>query len=1363
MGEFIKKVKGLSIIIQLSATLLINACSNDVKAPTLNRPQDTPYAACTEVNLDLQKLTESSVRTFVDCLNGTEGRIQAYKDLLDALDAEEIKVLLHIYNTHMVDQARFKKALELYNQMLIDGQFDKMMRAFAAMADTGVLRNIIPLFKNLYGTEDGLSDPAIESLNQFLVKLIERDQLNDSIITLAKFMDNGRSHLITKMISMGSYLPGYDRKKIVEDLSNAIYYGIQTGGFKEIAILLYDPTNFQMFKDVMAQSPGGLAGINSYFEYLSLNSTRSSQLTDLSQLTRATNVSADCFTNSGDPQRIDNLFHLGFEEVKSRKLNTQEEIAEFYIEEVPFHLQNLNGQCSLPTNIRRLYPSFIQLLEDGYGQQLTAMEMGFDNYGRLSYLTDIMSSYQISSVVSSIANTADRHILAYFLDMLTEDLDQNDYFSISQIVNYLMLEDLESEETTKFIRNFPGMKEGLKQRLLSIQEPGNFGLVPLLQHLDGFSVKSKDYNGMAAELRRALGKYDFVDSPSSYVLPVIGKLVSPNGRARQDIEKFVDSLLVLWEKEEAGMGEFISAMAMSLNHSVDRPIQEFIRDVLSDKDFVKAINPLLLKLVEKEAFLDAIDLTADLGRTGELSRLFAFLHSLTVNLPLESLDPEPLGKNYTDFNGDPNDYIRDYTYRPTPLLKDYTACKAILSADSNWNSNYVRNLALCFSAKSGGDLDQILDLLESIVSENGLNALDILAGFVSNEILSSAHFYPLLNSLERNYYSGNLDKVFDLLLALGTESSDFIEKMESLVAKSCKNKNNLDSPQWLVGLIQEEGSEKVFSLLPKIIFSNVESSLPDISISPLGISSEDLERAAQVWDKYKEGLADQSWRNDEQGYIDSMLKDYQERTDNYYYGQEVFENPSNHPEGKNAYYINFIRKMMNYASRGDSVVAIVQAMKNLEESSYPWLEFLDHSTGRVDLIPYYIGKTKEPYLRFASPLERAEILVQNSRISVAKWVPGLGVGDVGTHFQIELAKSSNNMKTLKSLDDMIGLGLNYTKVFGRKRKRNNLKNIDKNFGVLIELEEKNYLRFFAEIYKQLYIATPKKERKQDRDRIYTSLVHEPMKLGIFSHLSRWYLEWKQNNLHIELVESLLAWLDRLSLEEVQTMQEVLKLFTELDNETGIVANIYEVIDESDIEFSPKENLTLLKAFTNLPGNMNFLKPILLEWKKDPSQLVGQFQFLLNTILLEAGELKRLSNLMTHFGPEENRSFSLVANGLGQDLGWVLSAWKEFDYLYRNDKEALKDFILSFRDWRQTNEAIDQQSEALEQVLFDMTQNSKPVLKAFLEQEKYRKITTELFCEIADQKKTRQVIELSEDFRNSKGFENVFEMLRKYFK
>lgn len=1341
---------------------MITACNPEVKAPVLNRPQDTPYAACTNTNLDLRKLTEDSVRSFVDCLNGTEGRIQAYKDLVDELEADELKVLLHIYNTHMVNEARFKKGLELYHKMLIGGQFDSMMSAFAAMSDAGVLRTLLPLFKNLYATQEGKSDPAIESLNKFIVKLIERDQFNDSLITLAKLMDNGRINLVTKFISMGSYLPGFDSKKIVEDLSNALYYGIETGGFKEISILMYDPTNYQMFKDVIAITPGGLPGVNSYFEYLALNSVSGDLLSDLSQLTRATNVSADCFTQSGDPQRLDNLFVLGFEEVKSRRLNTQEQIAEFYLEEVPFHLQNLKGQCDLPVNLTRLYPSFTDILKDGYGMQLTALEMAFDNYQRLTYLTDIMSSNQIQSVVSGIANTADRNILAYLLDMLTKDLDQKDYYTISQLFNYLMIEDLDGEKTKKWLESAPGMDESLRSELIRVQLNTNLGLIELLQYFDTASVKSASYHGLAARLRRYLGKYDFVDAPSNYVLPVLRKLVSPNGNARADIESYVDSLLKLWAKNEDGIGKFVSAMAATLNVSKDMPIQEFVKDVLSDKEFVKAINPILLKLVEKESFLGAIELTADLGRTGELSRLLEFLYSLTINMPLDSLDPEPLGKPFEEFNGDPNDYYRDYSFTPTPLLKDYTGCTEVLNHSGSWNSNYVRALADCFSMKTGGDADEILQLLEGIVLESGLNAIDILAGFVSHEVLSSAYFYPLLNSLETHYYNGNIDQVFDLLVSLGRSSTEVIGDIESLIVSSCENGNELKTPNWLIRFVQEEGSEKTFAMLPRLLLGSQESSIPELNFSPLSLSEDDLARAQVQWDKYKDGLADQNWRKDEEAYVNAMIRDYTHRTDNYYYGQSLYENPEDHAGGEAGFYVEFIRQMIRYSTRGDSILATLNAMKSLENMNYPWLEFLDYSTRKVDLIPYYIGKSKRPLMRFATPLERAEILVQNSRLAVAKSIPGLGVADVGTHFQIELAKSKNRKSTLGKLEDMIDLGLTYTKIFNRKEKRNRLKNIDKNFSVLKDLEEEGYLIFFAEVYKHLYQATPKGDRKQDRDRIYTSLVHEPMKLGIFSHLSRWYLEFKQEGIHEEIINDLVSWVQTVSEEDARELTEILRLFAELDQEHKLVEELYHVIKNTDVEFSAQEKVSLVKAFTKLPADLSFLKPILLEWKKDPSRIVEQFGFILRDVLIDGGELMRIANLMTHFSPEDTASMDQIFDSLGQDLAWVLSAWKEFDQLYITDKNLLSKLLISFRDWKNENEDLGTQVVALESLILSMTQNSKPVLKAFLEDEKYRKITTETMCELSKKQKTTQLIDLADEFRNSKGFENVFEMLRKYF-
>ena len=1361
-GGIIQKQSYLATFFILFATLFINACSSDVSPPKLNRPLGIPYEACNNSDLDLRHLTESAVRNFIDCINGPMGQVQAYKDFLDELSSKELEVLLRVYNTHMVNEARFKKGLSLYNKMLRGGEFDQMMQAFASMNDYGVLQKLIPLFKNLYGTNGGTTDPAVEALNQFLVKLIDRDKFTEGAFTVAKFMDNGRSRLITRLLTSGSFLTDYDSDRIVDELSNAFYFGVQTGGFKEISILLYDPINYRLFQDAKNQTPGGTAGINAYLEYLALNSQTGSQLTDLVKLTRATNRSAQCFSQSGKEQQIDNLFAFGFEEVARRNLRSQEDIAEFYLEEVPFHLQNLKHQCNLPSELTAFYPSFTKVLTDGYGSQLTGLEYSFHKFSRLDYLSNIMSSTQLSSIFAGIANTSDRDLLAYFLDMLTESLEQKDFYEISQIVNYLVIEDLGPSETNKWLKNAPFMKEDLRAQLLFVQESADLGLIELLQYMDSSSLKSSDFYKMSAEFRTYLGSYDFVKAPANYVLPVIQKLVSPNGNSRDNIKSLVDSLLELWASDDAGLGDFMAAMANSMEYSIDRPIQEFIRDVLSDKEFVAAINPILLKLVDKESFIDAISLTAELGRTGELARLLGFLHSLSESLPLDPLDPEPLGLEFEEFKGNPEEYLRDYSFTAVPLEKDYRACEAILNYNSNWDSSYIRYLAECFSADSNQNLMEFIDLLDTLKVDGQRDVLDILGAFASQDVLRSIYFYPLLDSVEHMYSSGELDLVFDFLHSMRSSDTELLNNLETMLVASCENSNELSTPNWLVGYVSEEGSERIPALLPELFLETKSSQFPEVEFGPLEVSVTDLEQARSRWDALKHSIKDQSWQQDEEAYWEKLLDDFRFQTNDYFYFLGIYENPEDHPQGADHFHVDILRQMLAYTSRGESVWALVSAVKSLEQDNYPWVEFFDYSTLRTQLIPYYVGRDKNPMPRMASLLERAEILVQNSRLGIASWVPGVGVEDIGTFFQLELARSNNYSATLNTLKAKIDLGLNYTKFMGRKEKHNHLRNIDVNFEVLEALEEQGLLSFFAKVYQHLVEATPAADRVQDVNRNYASLVHEPMKLGVFSYLTKTYQQWKQVGLAEEFVLEIVQWVKELSYEDVKELQELAVIFWELEQEHQILEPIYSVISESPLRLTDQETLDVVKAISRLPINVGVIKPILLEWKKDPSRLVEQFSFLWNEVLQQKAEIVRLARIVSYWDIEKRNDFTKLFRQLSSDKAWVLSVWKEIDELLQNKQTEILSLVRSFQDWRSTSEVQTEHVQALSKLFRETGYHGKPIMKAFLESTDNRKAVSLMTCEMAKQEKLEDAFDLLEEFRNSKGFENVFEMLHRYF-
>ena len=1336
-----------------------------MEPPRLNRPLDNSLEFCSEVDIDLRKLSTQAVRSFVDCLNGDENRVAAYKLFLDETSEEDLETLLGVYNRHMVNEARFKKALELYNHMQVSGNFDKFMRAFAALAEYDILQDFLPLLKELYEIDDATSEPAILALNDFIIQLILDDDLEGAVFALTKFLDSGRARLLAKLLAVNSgSVVGMDSDKVVDDFANAIYYGIQTGGFNEFSLILYDPVNYQLLKDLFTFTPGGLAGINSYLEYLSIDEDSGNRLNQLTKLTRATNRSVMCFEKSGEAIQIDNLFKLGFEELKARRFNTPEQMASFYIEEVPFHLQNLKSQCDLPAEMNALYPAIIDIIEVGYANSLTGLQLAFDRYSRLDYLVNLMTSNQIHAFTNAIANSAEQNAVAYILDIFSSDFEVSEFQNLSKLAMALFIGEMSLEKTEQWLElHRSGLGEELYLYLKNIGQENSLNLKQRVIALDTMALNDSKAKDLSAKLRLYLGQMDFPESPSYKILPILSKLVKPGSETRVRLKRMAKNMLRLWENEAPALGDFFSSIASMMHISVDRPIQEFLKDLLSDESFVSSVNPVLSKVFVQASFLQSIELTADLGKTGELSRLINFFYEIARELPLQSLNPEKRKTVYEAFTGDPQDFYNSYAFTPIPLTKDYSSCKEILNHQGNWNSNYLHSLAICFGAEEDGRVYEIMEILESIQLEGGESVLDLLAGFVSSNVLEASYFYPLLNEIEEAYKDGSLNQSIEFLLSLKNSSPRLISYLESLIHSSCTNGKDLQSPKALITWLNEAQSTNLFSQVFDLAFAVNDPLIEAFDFQAVNYSDSDRQNNLEIWESSKYDLANLYWQEDEAAYLYKMEMDHRSRSEGYLYEQGVFEYPGVGREEKKDFYIDFASGIVEMASRGDSILALWQAVRELEEEEFDWLGFFEYATGSIEMIPIYIGTDKKPMMRLANPLERAEILVQNSRLSIASGVPVLGVEDVGTYFQMELSKSSNLKSTLETLRSLTDLGVSYAKFMGRKEKLVKMRNISRNFEVLENLNDRAYLKFFAKVYKKLYQATPAQDRVQNRSRIYTSLVHEPMKIGIFTHLSNWYLQLKRLGKHQEFLEAGLNWFMSLEAKQVENLQSLLKTINSANKKAEILARIYDLFEAEQNSFENWEIVNSIFALSKFK-NLDFVVPSLVQaLNTDVDKSLNLLEFFFTHPSLGKNEVMLLVHNLNQMDETQRRQLDHFFYLMSSQPDWLASLIIELGDVLEDNPQVVYEAIDELQAWRREIKSDQDSLTAVKALLSRLEAQGKALLLSLLVDPDLRAAQSLALCQIAEDSRLEELISLLDDFRSSEGFDNVFKMLRRHFK
>lgn len=287
-------------------------CSDSATAPKLApRQQRVPVEACYQTDLDLRKLKASSVRNLATCLNGTEGAIQPYVDFLEkSISDDDLKVLLDVYNKHLVKESRFRKVFDFIDLMNKQRLSDDFYKNISYLTQTRSLQTLLPVLAVIYQAEESGERP-IDAINEYLRVFIEREEINGAMISLAKLIGSGRSRWATYMGArfFNNYPNTVD--KVVDDVSEGIYQSIQSNGWQEFLLLLTDPIVHPVILRMLEEDKG-VAKYGAFLKELFRKKNQVSSFQSLITLSRAANAPTPCWE---DEALSENLFGAIFDKV----------------------------------------------------------------------------------------------------------------------------------------------------------------------------------------------------------------------------------------------------------------------------------------------------------------------------------------------------------------------------------------------------------------------------------------------------------------------------------------------------------------------------------------------------------------------------------------------------------------------------------------------------------------------------------------------------------------------------------------------------------------------------------------------------------------------------------------------------------------------------------------------------------------------------------------------------------------------------------------------------------------------------------------------------------------------------------------
>ncbi len=1201
-----------SILIMIMAT----GCSKDASAPKLApRQQRVPVEACYKTDLDLRQLKTSSVRNLITCLNGNEGAIQPYADFLEkSVSDKDLKVLLDIYNKHLVKESRFRKVFDFLDLINKQGMSQDFYKDISYLTQVRSLQTLLPVLAILYQAEES-GDRPIDAISEYLRVFIEKEEINRALVSIAKLMGSGRSRWATYMaVTLSSTYPnGVD--VVVDDISDGIYQSIQTNGWQEFLLLVTDPILHPIVLQIL-KNEDGVAKYGSFLKRIYKNENNSNAFESLVELSRGASAPTECWDAN---VTANDLFGTIFDKLVG--YNTSQGFSAEIQQKIPALYFIGQKSCAFDQRIKQNIKIPTLLAREGYADAMFNTVSSMAAYDRSVYLKKLLTSANINSVSSLFENFSHSDIFYYVLEVLEKDMSADDFISFHKMIRNMFIEDLSVLELEKWMRT-ADISVQTKSYILDVSQQNRFSLHAVIDHMMSID-NSMDAKASYAELILYLSGQEMGGAPGSKLQTVMLKLFGPNYVFRRNLKDFVKTYIESLSREDAGWGDLLASVGEAIVQTGEAPFVDFIKDLINDKDFVVAMNPVLEKYFKDPLFLRALAFTGELSENGELRRLVSFFIQVAKSIDVPGLDIYPSPYTFTKYRGPLNVFKKDFTLK-NKINSDYSACWNLLAPSS---SELWVDFMKCTNAN--GSYPVFEDLFTKLHdypygNETILSALTRMI----DQLLVKFSTYNFFESLKNSSQSlSTLHIVFEEILKKHNVFSSMDKILSNIALDPIFNKTLS-----LFGdvLSTDNIADLIIDYIPT--YENnlpLYYSVPAIFSSTLS-NAEELYEIASDWKKdldYSElaeskGDFDKLWLHSSQNFI--------LRNHSYYYQSGVYEVPPAEDIGKKYFYSEHLLNFLKQSQRQGDLEGLITAFKDLQSEKFSFTNLFHWMVGEQKVIKYYSFSNKKPTIRLVTPADQLEILVQNAQIGVASWAGNLGVDHIATFFQYEIATSTDLDKTLKKLKSKISQGITYETISGNRRKLNNLKNIKETFSVLEDMNAKGHLRFLQMIYKKLLDATPEEYRKkQDPNLNHMGLAHLPSQIGLFSRLVHGLEILESQNKIEAFTISFESMLQALDTDSVSSIRRSLGLLLENDgHKFSTIFDLYwqhseggggSVISEnvlSILNLLPTNDislLSLLKSAEQILGNSSsfiFLSNKLFEIASDKNSFSIKF---LNTL------------------------------------------------------------------------------------------------------------------------------------------------------
>ncbi|MBK9294600.1 MAG: hypothetical protein IPM57_09165 [Oligoflexia bacterium] len=466
-------------------------CSPKTQAPYLENapPGSLNTAACKNTNLNFTNLNAQNIRGIINCLNGDQNKLLAYKEFLDSASTEDLNAVLDAFNFYMPwGSQRHKDFLDVIKLLNQKGYLQGFLTQVQVLGENKLIQKFVKAALPVWEENSVFNpEPELEVIYKYLAKILENNEFNE-LIESFEILANPSAFTAAAYLAL-PYPQQLGSDKATDLISNLLLEMFHDQSFNS---LVRELSKVDIIKTFKTSNQAERQGFESVFSYAASRAEDNYNYLKRAQLMIASiQTPVTCFFEKPGQRRAESLLKFLIDEVKGK---TKQELDEFWLKTIALLFSSSQGLCNISPYTIANYDVVTDMVKAGHGKDYAEFWTLLSKNPEFDSLVESLKSPNYVKAAPVISEVAKREVLKHVINMLSDDLTDKGANAQSRIFSHLSEPNLQKS----FIKVF--------QRVLN-----NNNRLALKEF-------SKSLVSVWADSRGGLGEFTKVVSQSTKVL-----------------------------------------------------------------------------------------------------------------------------------------------------------------------------------------------------------------------------------------------------------------------------------------------------------------------------------------------------------------------------------------------------------------------------------------------------------------------------------------------------------------------------------------------------------------------------------------------------------------------------------------------------------------------------------------------------------------------------------------------------------------------------------------------------------------------------------------------------------------------------